>query len=542
MAGVSSKAVGIWQRRKKQTAEPEISLLWEKSRELVRRLTAFEERDSFLDDCVDATVELLEADRGVVFLVDAAGTSWVVNARSSGRTLSDAERHEISQSIVRRVLDSGQPEHWEPDPSVDGTSSAIAFGIMGALAVPLPLHPNADGPSAGVLYVDFRDAEREVGERHLAFLRTAADLITLMLERAHRLQKTQEELRAVTSRSVAAQLPALDDLLASPALAALRDEVHASLQGRQPILILGESGTGKTLLAHALAVASGGQPVVRATLGSSTDLNTIVSELFGHERGAFSGALARRTGLVEFADGGTLILDELLNLPQSAQQLLLDFTQFGEYRPLGHPHPLPKQSSARIIAATNANIDVALAEGKLREDLYYRLSGTVLRLPALRQRRGDIPSLAQATLNRLDPHREWTIDASLRSWLTSSDLAWPGNVRQLESVIGRARDRALSKDKQCVVLTRAHVSDGDVAKQACGPPDGAVRINAAQISDSWRRLRERQQQLEESERQLLEAALEKHGGVVARAARELDVPRTSLISRLQTLKIRTREP
>jgi len=100
------------------------------------------------------------------------------------------------------------------------------------------------------------------------------------------------------------------------------------------------------LLAHSIAETSGKRPIVRATLGGSDDLNTITSELFGHERGSFSGATGRRVGLVEFANGGTLILDELLNLPPHAQKLLLDFTQFGTYRPLGYDRAEPKRARA----------------------------------------------------------------------------------------------------------------------------------------------------------------------------------------------------
>src|SRR5687767_14987062 len=144
----------------------------------------------------------------------------------------------------------------------------------------------------------------------------------------------------------------------------IRRELQSAIHGESTILILGESGTGKTLLAHAIAEASGRLPVVRAVLGSSDDLNTITSELFGHERGAFSGALTRRTGLFELAHGGTLILDELLNLPPPAQQLLLDFCQFGTYRPLGYDRREPKRAEVRIIACTNGDIERALAEGR----------------------------------------------------------------------------------------------------------------------------------------------------------------------------------
>src|SRR4029079_19208768 len=193
----------------------------------------------------------------------------------------------------------------------------------------------------------------------------------------------------------------------------------------------------KTLLAQAIAEASAKRPIVRATLGGSDDLNTITSELFWHERGAFSGATGRRVGLVEFANNGTLILDELLNLPPHAQKLLLDFTQFGTYRPLGYDRAEPKKARVRIVGATNGDLRAAMRDGRFREDLYHRLAAVVIALPSLRERRGDIPALAERTLRRDDSSEVCTLSIATRQLLVAPALECSGNVRQLERVVAR---------------------------------------------------------------------------------------------------------
>jgi len=283
------------------------------------------------------------------------------------------------------------------------------------------------------------------------------------------------------------------------------------------------------VLAQLFAEASGRSPVVRATLGSSDDLNTISSELFGHEKGAFSGALARRVGLVEYADGGSLIFDEILNLPRAAQQLLLDFTQFGTYRPLGWSRPDAKKSRARLICATNGDLEAAVAEGRFREDLYYRVAGHQLHLPALRQRRQEIPGLARAWLDRVDPSRQWTIDPALAKWLASDAHPWPGNFRQLESTLRRAMDHALAEDADADTLTCAH-ADATVT----APSSKAAEAPPAPPA-GWVELQQRREALDAQEREVLRAALARADGVVSRAARELGLPRTSLLSRMASL-------
>jgi transcriptional regulator with GAF, ATPase, and Fis domain len=269
-------------------------------------------------------------------------------------------------------------------------------------------------------------------------------------------------------------------------------------------------------------------------LGGSDDLNTITSELFGHERGAFSGAASKRVGLVEFADKGTLILDEVLNMPPHAQRLLLDFTQFGTYRPLGYDRPEPKRADVRIIAATNGDLSAAMRDGRFRVDLFHRLACVVLQVPPLRARREDIAALAESVLLRLDPSRRWSITLAARRVLVSPTIAWSGNVRQLERVVARARDRALARDPSARLLVAEHLDardfDGHIVE---APPEPA-----ASLADGWQRLQAQREALTEREHEMIRDALARSGGVVSQAARELGLARTTLASRIDVLGIR----
>jgi transcriptional regulator with GAF, ATPase, and Fis domain len=334
-------------------------------------------------------------------------------------------------------------------------------------------------------------------------------------------------------------VPSLASILAASGLEALRGDVEVCLGLESPVLIVGESGTGKTLLATAIAEASGRAPIVRAMLGTSDDLNTIASELFGHERGAFSGAAYARKGLVDLADGGTLILDEVLNLSLHAQQLLLDLTQYGTFRPLGWQERAPKLARVRIVAATNGDLARAVADGRFRRDLYYRLAGTVLRMPPLRERRTDLTELALSALHRIDPSRRWSLTDGARRVLRSPAHEGPGNVRELEMVMARARARAVARDPHCARITEEHFgprfaaeAPAEVATIDGGAPDES-------LADAWARVVRERSRLESEERDILEAAVRAHRGVLAHAARDLRMPRTTLISRLARAGIST---
>jgi transcriptional regulator with GAF, ATPase, and Fis domain len=510
--------------------------MWTYLRDLLGRVCGVLDGDSVMADALDTIIELLHADRGLVFLADLDGAVQAIVGRRQKRPMSDIEREEIGKTFVRDALDTGKIIRFDALMGQTVSASAHSLGIVAALAAPLSAGPTSR--VRGVLYVDFRDRRRVVEERHLELFATSATVFGLLMEQEARNENVRSELIEAKSHCIDAR-PAvtLDELLAYPLLSRLREEVTLAVASPLPMLVLGESGSGKTMLAHAIAEASGRRPVVRVMLGASDDLNTITSELFGHERGAFTGAAGKRVGLVELANGGTLVLDELLNLPPNAQRLFLDFVQFGTFRPLGWEKREPKRADVRIIAATNGDVRGAVREGRLREDLYHRLAHIEIEMPPLRTRRGDIPALAERFLARAGGRMKLSLE--VRRMLVSPGLDWSGNIRQLERVVLRARERAVARDPGTDTLLVDHFEPRDMGAQTLGAPAGEARADEAlTVATKWQRLQAERSRLDEAEKDVLREALATANGVVAHAARELGVARTTLSSRLDALGLR----
>jgi two-component system response regulator HydG len=200
-----------------------------------------------------------------------------------------------------------------------------------------------------------------------------------------------------------------------------------------PVLIQGESGTGKELVARAIHTASprSKHPFVAINCAAMAE-SLLESELFVHEKGSFTGAVVRKPGLFEVADKGVLFLDEVGEVSPAIQVKLLRAIETREILRVGSTRPV--RIDVRIVSATNKDVKAEMQDGRFREDLYYRLNGVTLRLPPLRERRGDIPLLARHFLDRFGPRKQLTP----RALETLAAYAWPGNVRELQMVIHRA--------------------------------------------------------------------------------------------------------
>jgi len=410
------------------------------------------------------------------------------------------------------------------------------------VAVPLWSEPDPDAKTrefVGAMYLEFPGDQGTQAEI-LAFIESIAALLGGMIAQQTRIETTSEDLLVERATDRHDSYLELDQLLAPESMHGIRDELRAAMGSGSAIMILGESGTGKTQLGTAFARASRQEPIVRATLGMADDLNTITSELFGHERGAFSGAVSKRKGLVEHADGGTLILDEVLNLPSNAQKLLLDFTQFGLYRPLGYQGREPKTAKVRLISVTNGDVQQAIKERRFRQDLYYRLATVPIVLPPLRERRQDIPRIATLYLHHVDSQAGWELSPDAIDLLTSPHLPWDGNIRELEAVLARARNRARVAGSDDSVIDAQHFDlPEDTSPVRASEPLHAVE--EGDLATRWQKILETRDSLETSEKAIIEETLAACEGFVARAARVLGLSRTGLISRMSTLDVNADE-
>lgn len=316
--------------------------------------------------------------------------------------------------------------------------------------------------------------------------------------------KLRREYSALAQATAERPLPIVGD---SPAMRPVIEALRFAATTQQPVLLCGETGTGKGVCArvlHALSPRAGQRFVRYQPTFATPDL--VQSDLFGHVRGAFTGASADRTGLVAEADGGTLFLDEIDELPPETQVALLGVLQEKRFRPVGSSTELT--SNFRLICASNRNLSEAVETKKLRADLYHRIAHLVITLPPLRERRADIPGLIDDMLHRLSLTAGLDVlgidpDAVARL----SGAAWPGNVRELEAAVEGAAYRARFAGRNRIALVDIHLTTD--ARPASSQTDFHSRVEAFK-------------------RTLVDEALARTGGNQLRAAAELGLDRGTL--------------
>ena len=315
----------------------------------------------------------------------------------------------------------------------------------------------------------------------------------------------------------------------SAALREVLSKVEQVAPTSSTVLLRGETGTGKELVAHAIHINSPREekPFVRVNCAALAP-GVLESELFGHEKGSFTGAVARRPGRFELADGGTLFLDECGDLPMEVQIKLLRTLQEREFERVGGAETI--KVDVRVVSATNRNLEKMIEDGEFREDLYYRLNVFPINLPPLRDRLEDLPVLVQHFITKFARQMGASPSQASNDALAKlREYNWPGNVRELENIIERATILAKGQPLGTPHLDfgrRAHVPT-PAAASVSGP---VPVIAAAPAAEDGKSLAER---LLESERKEIVSAVEKSRGNIASAARTLGINRSTLYYRLR---------
>jgi transcriptional regulator with GAF, ATPase, and Fis domain len=515
---------------------------------IVRALSTRDRLRPLLEQVLDTMVLWTGVERGLLLLRAPDGRLVPRTARNLARHDLAGPQLALSQTIARRAVETGDAVVATDAFSTLGHAHASvhALKLRSVLAVPLV----ARGETLGVVYLDDRVRKGAFGPRELAWVRVVASQAALaiadardavLLRRAVRRAERARARLEVALREREAQLDVTRTQLelvrdgretryrydeiagrSEPMRELLRlvDRVTAS---DVPVLLVGESGTGKELVARAMH--ANGPRARRAFVSencASVPETLLESTLFGHVRGAFTGASATRAGLFDIADGGTLLLDEIGEMPLTMQAKLLRVLQDGEVRAVGGERA--RKVDVRVIGATHRDLEAMVAAARFREDLLYRLNVITLRVPALRERPEDIPLLVDHFVRkharRSDDQHDKRDSANVR--VTRAAMAklmafpWPGNVRQLENEIRRA-----------LVL-------GDGAIDVAELSTDVVRGGPGPARGAGLDLRSRVDALETD---LLNEALAKTRGNQTKAAQMLGLSRFGLQKMMKRLKI-----
>jgi len=380
---------------------------------------------------LELTLDVVPAERGAILMADEDGEHFVSCHgwnRVSGADESIKVSQTISTKVLRDVVAILSNEVVQSESS--GLPSLVEAQVSSLLCVPLV----AFEKPLGVIYLDTSSRVAKFDEVHLQLLTAIAGIAAIAFENARRFEQLEKENRRL-QEAVKLEHQMVGESQSMREVYALLSKVAASAS---TVLLLGESGTGKELAARAIHLNSPRASKAFVAINCATLTESLLeSELFGHEKGSFTGAVSQKRGKLELADGGTVFLDEVGELSPAIQAKLLRALQTREFERVGGTRPI--KVDVRMIAATNRDLKAAIKAGQFREDLYYRLNVVSIPMPPLRERREDIPLLAAffvAEYSKKCKRRVTGVSAEARRLLCGYD--WPGNVRQLENAIERA--------------------------------------------------------------------------------------------------------
>ena len=489
-----------------------LRLLYDVSRELTT------ERDVkvLLDRTLGNLLAVYPAERVVVAIKNETQKGFVVDAvRYHNLEVDDAEA--LSGSIIRRVIETNEPVlsiDAQTDDRLNQYQSVIDYNIRSVLCV--PLFQVKEGV-IGALYVDHRGIGNAFSEADQTFLQAFANLVGMALVNARMYEQLEEKAQYLQQE--VERRYRLDDMVGqSDAMQAIYRLIETAAKSDIPVLVQGETGTGKELAARAIHYNSTRKDQRFLSQNCATlSPELLQSELFGHRKGAFTGATEDHKGIFEAADGGTVFLDEIADAPPQLQRSLLRVLQEGEIRRVGETED--RAVDVRIIAATNRDLKQEVENGSFREDLYYRLQGVQIDMPPLREHLEDVPLLAEHLLIRAKEEANKSVGGlTLGAIKVLTSHRWSGNVRELENVIRLAV--ALAEE------------EGDITPDLFSIAAGAVSDVSVEFQGYL------QDRVQEYEKQLIRDTLEKYEGNITHTARELGMTRAGLQKKINRLGLR----
>jgi Nif-specific regulatory protein len=478
--------------------------------DMIRGLNSETDPDSVLESMLDMALEVVRAERGMVLLRDERDEDYRVRVARNleKQTIEDAS--EFSRNVVLQAgqgspvlaVDTGQ------DDRLRELKSVSLYGIRSVLCVPL----RSRGRIIGAVYLDNRSGAALFTPDDLRFLEAFANQAALALENAQ-IRRDLELENARLQRAAEERVRFGNIVGRSPPMQRVYDLISRVASTDAPVLIQGASGTGKELVARAIHFNGPRRrnPFVTENC-AAIPADLLESELFGHVKGAFTGADRERVGLFEQAHGGTLMLDEVGDMSPAMQARLLRVLQEGEIRRVGGERMI--DVDVRVIAATHRDLEEEVKAGRFREDLIYRLRVLVIQLPTLRERPEDIPLLVDHFLRKIAEERDRPVP-KLRADVMEllAGYSWPGNIRQLENALQRLT--LLAGDGP--VTLGVVESEGELRRALMGEVAETTPIYS----------------LERSEEEKIREALRAAGGNRTRAAKLLGISRATIFRKIK---------